>query len=604
VAFSLNPTPRDVQDRYQAHKRSGWADIHDRIFQARMAVMGDILPDSVKAALSEDDKPALAYNLHKMYLKEASGQQISTRVDEKVYPTKTGTKDVAAKLTRILKHHSARNHLDIAFSKCFRDLWIGGFAVAENSRVVLDDPIGENQTVCGNPLQHMFDLSHLRPDGRDMADAMKEAYLTAQDLEILLGVPADLAESLVRTSARKDYGIKEYNRQRSLFDTNRSRWDDGARHLAPDLGRAANPEDRAAVIQWTFVRYEPRVFLYDMLTATSHDASRLSVSDIAQMKAQLEANGRPVFVLRQRVRQVYRCIATETEIIIPPYPLGHNRFTDTYGIGYQIGRMLSGEVMDLLDPVLGYSKAMSAITEIVYKTPNTGLITFFDNDLDDEQRAGLKGVASGRSAHVDLPEATRAPVIIQQGQYPSAAFGYAEMHERITKALASSPDSLRGVGTGSHQSGVHAAQMIQQGQIGGQILRDNLLLQRRLCGETNIALWQYYEGPIPFRTYRVIDDERNEEDVQFNIMIGDKILDDLSIGQYDVVVSHSQFSVTDRHQVARTVIESFTAAQIPVPPQLVLELSDDPEAERHFNMVREWEQEQAERQLLALMGKR
>jgi hypothetical protein len=167
------------------------------------------------------------------------------------------------------------------------------------------------------------------------------------------------------------------------------------------------------------------------------------------------------------------------------------------------------------------------------------------------------------------------------------------------KAMAGSPNESRGISGGSHQSGIHASQMIQQGQQSGEILRDNFLLMRKLNAETNIRMLQYYEGPIPFRTVRVLADDDTPEEIQFNQMVADKILNDLSVGTYSVKVEQTPYTVTDRHFKMEQTIAAFQAAQIPMPPDLVFKMQDDPDAEKHGQMVRDYQREQLEAQLVA-----
>jgi hypothetical protein len=179
-------------------------------------------------------------------------------------------------------------------------------------------------------------------------------------------------------------------------------------------------------------------------------------------------------------------------------------------------------------------------------------------------------------------------------------FEYANQHEALTRVIAGSPPSTRGFGEGSHQSGVHAATMIQQGAQSNEIIKDNYLAMRRLTAETNIKFLQHYEGPLPFRTLRVLRDDDSPEEMQFNQIIGDQILNDLSVGKYLVTVDQTPYTVTDRHFKMEQTIAAFQAAQMPIPPDLIFQMQDDPDAEKHGEMVRKYQQEQLEAQVLEL----
>jgi len=596
---SLSLTPGDFRDRYNELKRSGWSEIHNSILRSRMIILGDILPQAVKAQLDKDDKPALAYNFPRVYLRNASGAQRQARVDERVYPLQDGSKEVAGALSRWLKWHSTRNHLQSSYATLYEDMWIGGFGVIENARVVIDDPFGTNQSVAGNPLQHMFDLSVLRPDGKDMADQMKESYLCAQDLQRILGITLEDAKKLARSNQIGDRG--SVGTHQSIFSASRIPLDDPLRFRHPSLGHGITQSDRVPVLEWWFTRYEPRIFIYDVMQATPMDVSDRSEGEIAEIMKALEAQGTPAMVVQASTRRLYHAMSLENDILVQAEPFGPQTFPNVYGLGYKIGSMISGEVESLVDPTVAFSKAMSAITEVVAKTPNTGIITTSDQDIDVEQRTQLEMIANGRAGTANIPGMVQQPTLVQHNQYPAGLFNYAQMHENMMKELAGSPDNLRGIGSGSHQSGVHAMAMIQQGMQSSEVIRDNYMLARRLNAETNIKFLQYYEGPIPFRMLKVLRDDDTPEEIQMNQMLGDRILNDLSVGEYLVTVEQTAYTVTDRQQKAKATLEAFAAAGVPVPPQLILEMSDDPEAEKHFAMLQDWQRQQMEQELLNIV---
>jgi hypothetical protein len=83
-------------------------------------------------------------------------------------------------------------------------------------------------------------------------------------------------------------------------------------------------------------------------------------------------------------------------------------------------------------------------------------------------------------------------------------------------------------------------------------------------------------------------------------MIGDKILNDISVGEYLVTVEQSSYTVTDRQQKAKSVLETFAAAGMQIPPQLILELSDDPDAEKHMQTILDWQKQQMEAELVSI----
>lgn len=594
MAFSVNVSPQDVLIRRSELKQQGWSRLHAMFYEARRVVLGDIFSASLKRDLRSEDKPALTYNLAKMYMKAATGTQRQGRVDDKVYPLKDGTKEVAGKLTKWLKWYSSTNHLPAVYSDAYLSMWICGFAPIENSRVVYEDPLGENQSVLGNPMQHMFDLSRMRTDFDDLNDQMKESWLSKEDLIMVFGVDRKHAEEIIRASDEFDMNDSDQITAEAVADYF------GAEDEQKDFTSASiiglQKKGRAHVIEWWYTVYEPRLHLYNTLTAGYTDVTEYPQSTVSDAMKQAEAAGMPMLLLRRTVKRIYRCavVSATKEFLVAPAPYGPNVFPNTYGIGYQIGNLIMGEAFDIRDPMIAFSKAMSAATEMVAKTPNVGIITDSEEELDEENLTEMERMLRGRPAHVNVRGMTKPPTIVKNNDFSPALQSYLAQMQEISRNIASSPLSMMGIGTGSHQSGAHAQTMVAQGMLGSEMLRDNFLLLRKLTAEVNIRMLQHYEGPIPFRTMRIIGEDMGPEDLQFNQQVGTQILNDLSIGKYAVKVDQTAYTVTDRHAKAQDMLNIFAASGMQMPPELVFHISDDPDAEKHLEMIRRHQQEQLE----------
>lgn len=596
-----NITPQDVLERYAELKESGWAEAHNQMFKARRTLLGDILPPGVIAALDAEDLPAISYNFPKTYWRNASGAQRAARVDERVFPLQDGSKEVASHLSRWLKWHAIHNQLQDTHAIVYMDQWSGGMGVYENSRVLLDDPLGENQCVAGNALQHMFDWGGVRPDRRDLQDQMKEAYLLPAQVAAVYGIPVAEAASLLKSTRVAQTQLPG---QLDLFNVNEGRNNDPFSRAHSDLVRGASRRGEGRVIEWYFRQHEPRIFLYDLFTASQEDVTDVEETEVAARKQALEAAGHPTLIVRANASRIYKVASTDTTILLPPQLHGPQVFPFVYSLGYRIGNLISGEVKDLVGPALGMSRALSSITDVISKSGNTSILTASDAELDEDVRTDLAAMAKGWSKHVNLPGQTQQPLIIQHGQFTPELFNYATQHEAIMRSVSGVTRNNEGYSEGSHQSGIHAAQMIQQGAQAGEVLRDNFLSARRLNAMTNIRMLQWYEGPIPFRTLRVMRDDDTPEEIQFNQQIGNQVLNDLSVGTYLVTVEQSSYTVTERHAKAEQVIAAFQAAQMPMPPDLIFKLQDDPDAEKYGDMIRSYQREQLESQMLALANTR
>lgn len=597
---------KDFDTQIEVFMSSGWEPIRKGIASSRTLFMGDVFTREQKQWHADHRKPALTYNMALAHFKQHAGAQRQAKIMEKVYALKDGTINVAAALTKILNSYSNRGHLQHVHNRIADDTWVGGLGVSETFyNTLTDDPFGEVMTIAGNPILHMFDLSALSTDGADIMDAMKESWLDRRAL-------ARALPDIERHDPRMlDLAVKE-GRGRAGRATNsrdpiallKGIAETGHHEFRVEDVSGIDYHNTAHFVEWMRRKVEDRVKLHVVETGQTVDVTELSESDAGQLARGIAAQGLHPIIIEKPALQLYLSICLGREVILEDHRVMPNVLPWTYSFGYRLGNILMGEGVSLIDPSRGFSKVMSSFTEQIAKASNKGLIT--TGDLDEEADEGtiqsLQDIAQGLGGHANLRPGASVNVVDYHSNDASGV-NYASHMLEVMKIIAASPDNSRGIGEGSHQSGVHAQQMIAQSMIGGEYLRDNYLLARKVLANTVIKFIQHYDGEVPYRIFNYIDDATGQqEQVVFNQGLADQITDDLRMGDYDVTTEFQAYSVTDRQGRAKSVIDAIAASGQQVPVKMMFKLAELADADELVKMYDEAQAEQQQQALLAAIA--
>lgn len=598
-------TSKDVDIQIQKMHADGWAAIKQGIAASRRLFMGSVFTDEQIAWHKNRRKPALTYNIALAHFKQHAGAQRQAKVQERVYPMKDGSIPVAAALTRILNSHANRGHLQTVHNKMADDTWIGGFGVSETFfNTLTDDPFGEVMTVAGNPLLHMFDLSAVAPDGGDVMDAVKESWLDrralARALPEIEGREPALLDAAIRSS------MKPARRGSSLDPTALLRGGAETSHHEFSIEEISGIDTygTARFVEWYRRKIVPKRVFFDFVTQQNIDVTQFRDSDIAELVHYFRGQGGQPFVINKQALQMHLVVQLDKDIIVDDMVVEPNVLPWTYSLGYRIGHLLLGEGVSLIDPARAYSKVMSAFTEEVSKSANKGLVTI--GDLDDEADAGtlqnLQEISQGLGGHANLPAGSDIKIVDYHSNNASMV-NYASHMLEVMKQISASPDNSRGIGEGSHQSGVHAQQMIAQSMIGGEYLRENWLLARKALSDTVIKFVQHYDGAVPYRVFNFIDDGTGEQEtVMFNQMLADSITNNLGVGGYSTTVEFQAYTVTERRARFKDVVDAVQAGGQNLPVEMLLRGAEVPDQDALVKMYYEGVAAQQQQMLLAAIS--
>lgn len=151
-----------------------------------------------------------------------------------------------------------------------------------------------------------------------------------------------------------------------------------------------------------------------------------------------------------------------------------------------------------------------------------------------------------------------------------------------------SPETLPTSSLGAAGSGRAIALRQQQGMNVLSLPMDNQRLTRRSYGRWLLKTIQDF-----YTTERVIRIEGSEgidEYVTLNKKGPENILNDVTIGEFDVVVSEEPINSTNRQAMFNTLVE-LAHQGVAIPPDIIVELADPPQKEKILQRLREASQQ-------------
>jgi hypothetical protein len=505
--------------------------------------------------LADSGRPALEFNQIKNKINAAVGYQIGNRMDIGFRPRAgAADADTASTLSKLAMQIADNNQLHFKETQVFSDGVIqqrGYFDVRMSYR---DTILGEVKIDILDPMDVIPDPDANSYDPDDWADVIVNRMMTKIEIEELYGTKAK--DSINEEDAAGDTFFAEpTDLDRNAFgepDT-----------LFPEYSGADRDDDstkRFRVIDRQFWQMDRANVI---ITATGD--IRL-VEDInAKAVADMVAEGG--IVQRRRVKRVRWLITTKDKVLHDDWsPFNHFTvvpFFPTFRRG-----QTRGLVDDAIDPQQLLNKSMSQFLHIINTTANSGYIRVagtLANMSDDE----FASRAAETGADIVIKSGTKIedrPQKIQPNPVPT---GFDRIIERAGQLLESSTgvnEAMSG-NQGNEVSGIaiQTRQFAAQQQLAVPL--DNLARTRGMLATRILEMIQAFYDQA--RIIRITEtDPRGKEstsEIPLNWPQPDgRILNDLTIGEYDVIVTEAPAQITfENSQFLQAIELNEKGANIP-----------------------------------------
>ena len=517
-------------DRYVRARDNGHLEYVEMAKKCDAFYRGDQWDEADVAALDAEGRPALTINTVLPTVNTVLGEQSTRRADVQFKPRRGGEEAVAHTLTKLYMQIADNNKLDWVEQQVFSDGLILDGRGYFDVRIDFSDHVeGEIRITAKDPLDILIDPDAKESDPKTWNEVFETKWMTLDEIEELYGKKK--AEEL-RFIAENGNG---YGRDSIEYEENRY----GDLDSTDDYLGAGIPGDdeyrnvRALrVIERQHKRMTRVMCFVDPETGDARDVPEpWSESKAKKFAKQYGLN------LIRKVKRKVRWTVTCDKVVLHDDWSPYNDFTVVpYFAYFRRGRPF-GMVRNLLSPQEQLNKIASQELHIVNTTANSGwmvesgsLVGMSADDLEEH------GAETGLV--LEYNRGSTPPVKIQPNQIPTGLDRISQKAALNIKAISGINDSMLGTDS-AEVSGVAIQAKQNRGAIMIQVPLDNLRKTRQYLAEKILDLIQ------TFYTERRVIMITNEEDplkprepMVVNEMTPEgQIINDLTIGEYDVVIA-------------------------------------------------------------------
>ena len=314
------------------------------------------------------------------------------------------------------------------------------------------------------------------------------------------------------------------------------------------------------------------------------------MEDMDEIKRQAAINAGAI-LFQKTMRRVRWTVSTYGDCLLHDSWSPYQRFTVVPFFPYFRRGQTRGLVDNAIGPQDMLNKALTQYLHIISTTANSGWIVE-ENSLANMSPDDLETEGSVTGLVLEYKKGTTRPEKIQANTIPTGVDRLIQLGSQKIRTVTGISDAIRGQGMAG-QSG-RAIQSLQFGsQLSMAVPLDNLARTRHMVAKFLLELIQQYMNvPQVMRIAKMDDtgDETNTEEVYLNWVneIGE-VLNDLTLGEYDAVVSEQPNQVTFENSQYEQLLD-MKAKGAPIPWSAVVRVSSVANRNELARALREQEQ--------------
>ncbi len=505
--------------------------------------------------LAQAGRPALEFNQIKNKINAAVGYQIGNRMDIGFRP-RAGAADAetASTLSKLAMQIADNNQLHFKETQVFSDGVIQQRGYFDIRMSYSDTMLGEVRIDVLDPMDVIPDPDANSYDPDDWADVTVTRMMTKVEIEELYGTKAK--DSLDEEDQAGDVFMPAANDiERSTFGEDDS--------LFSEFQGSDEKDDstkRYRIVDRQFWQMDRA----EVIITVTGDIRLVEDVNPKAVEDMVAAGG---IRQKRRVRRVRWLITTKDKVLHDDWsPFNHFTIVP-YFPTFRRGNT-RGLVDDAIGPQQLLNKSMSQFLHIINTTANSGWITvagtlanMADGDLADRgAETGLHLVIKKDTPALDRPQK------IQPNQVPT---GFDRIIDRASALLESATGVNQAMSgnQGNEVSGIaiQTRQFAAQQQLAVPL--DNLARTRAMLAQRMLEMIQmYYDQP---RILRITEADPTGKETTTEIPLNwpqadARILNDLTIGEYDVIVTEAPAQITfENSQFLQAIELNEKGANIP-----------------------------------------
>jgi len=555
---------RENWARYQYGKDRGHIEYTERAELCERMYMGggEQWSDADKEILRSQGRPFYEFNEVKPSVNSAIGYQIQNRMDIAFKPRgQKGDMETATILSKVAMQIADATKLHWVETQVYGDGLI-------EQRGYFDVRMDFDRNMKGDVAVFNLDPRDVIPDPDAKSydpdkwgDVTVSRWLTLDEIEQFWGRNArDKAEA--SGDDGQDYGETDDEVRRNKFGSDRNAGLFDAFIMGGDGLKRYRVIDRQVSV---YEKTDCLVFPESGDIAIMANLSEESIADALNQGA-VKAKR-----MRRRIKWVVSTYSATLHEGYSPY----DHFTIVPYFAYFRRGKTRGMVDDAIGPQEALNKAVSQYVHIINTSANSGWVVE-EGSLTNMDTEELEQVGAKTGLVIEFAKGATKPEKIQPNQIPS---GVDKLIDRATKALkdVTVPEAMRGQ-QGAEVSGIaiQAKQFASQQQLAVPL--DNLAYTRQMLATRILKLIQrYYDS---YRVFRITETDPmtgkpKEEVLEINKFEPETntYLYDVTVGEYDVVITEQPMQVTFENSQFQQAIE-MREKGINIPDAMVIRYSN------------------------------
>ena len=555
----------DQWDRYTRARDNGHIDYIDMAKKCDAFYQGEQWDASDVALLDSEGRPALTINTVLPTVNTVLGEQSNRRADIKFKPRRGGSAEVAHTLTKLYMQIADNNKLDWVEQQVFADgLIMDGRGYFDVRMDFSDHVEGEVRIKALDPLDVVIDPDAKDYDPKTWNEFFYTRWMTLDDIEEMYGQEqADRLRFIAENGNTFGMDSVEYS------ETRYGDLEDADAYAGSTVaGEGEYRTVKALRVIERQHRKITRVKCYvDPNTGDQREVPE-AWSDRKAKKFAKEYGLNMMSKTKKKVRWTVTCDKVVLHDDFSPYA----DFTIVPFFAYFRRGRPFGMVRNLLSPQEQLNKIASQELHIVNTTANSGWVVE-SGSLTNMQAEDLEEHGAETGLVLEYNRGSSPPAKIQPNQIPTGLDRISQKAAANIKSISGINDSMLGT-DGAEVSGIAIQAKQNRGVIMIQVPLDNLRKTRQYLAEKILNLIQTFYTEQRVIRITVDDDpmENREEMVINEIGPAGEIINDLTIGEYDVVISTQPARDSfDEVQFAEAL--SLRSAGVAIPDDAIVQYS-------------------------------
>jgi hypothetical protein len=528
-----------------------------------MYYRGDQWDEFDMQQLDDQGRPALTINTILPTINAVLAEQSSKKADIQFKPRGGGNQDVADVLTKVYAQVADNNKLDWVEQQVFSDGLIqdrGWFDV----RVDFDDHVnGEVRIESKDPLDILIDPDAKHYDPRTWNEIFETKWMSIDEIEEQYGQKeADQLRMLAETGTTLGADSMEFEEER-YGDSDEYNY--GQQY--PGDPENARMLRSIRVIERQYYKLNDCMFYVDPVTGDKREVPY----NWGKKKREQFADQFGLDIIQKKMRKVRWTVTADTVVLFDDWSPYHHFTLVPFFPYFRRGKPF-GMVRNLLSPQEQLNKITSQELHIVNTTANSGWIVE-GGSLSGMTADDLEEHGAETGLVLEYNRGSTPPAKIPPNQIPTGLDRLGQKAASNIKQISGITDAMLGMDS-PEVSGVAINAKQNRGSLLLQVPLDNLAKTRQYLAEKILNLVQaYYTEERIIQITDESDPYKPREKLRINQQTPEgQIINDLTIGEYDVVVGTAPARDNfDEMQFAEAI--ELRGVGVPIPNDMIVEYS-------------------------------